>query len=140
MPTAVVDASVAVILAMPDEKSELADEIFEQYARGRLDLAAPSLWPYEIANALSRAVARGRITGSEGDSWLQTLLNMDIEWIGFDQLAPRVWELALTRAVTVYDASYIALAEARECELYTCDAQLARAAEDLVAVHLLRGQ
>ncbi len=80
---------------MPDERAELADEIFEQHARGQLDLAAPSLWPYEIANALSRAVARGRIADSEGDSWLQTLLNMDIEWINFNQLASRAWKFAL---------------------------------------------
>jgi len=139
VPTAVVDASVAVIWAVPDEKSELADAIFEQYSLGQLSFAAPTLWPYEIANALSRAVARGRITTDEGEGGLGMLLRLEVEWTGFEELVTRAWELALARGLTVYDASYIALAEARECDLYTCDARLAQAAGDLVPVHLLGG-
>ena len=124
---------------MPDEGSELVSEVFQRHAAGSLDLAAPTIWAYEVCNALRSAVRGGRLARADGQRYLLTLLDMDIEPIAFEPLATRAWELALTRGLTVYDASYIALAEARECDLYTCDAQLARAAEDLVTVHLLGG-
>ena len=40
-------------------------------------------------------------------------------------LAPRIWELRHT--LTAYDAAYIALSEATNLALVTCDARLSRA-------------
>lgn len=140
MPIAVVDASVAVSWMMPDERSEMADSILSLHERGELDLIAPTLWHYEVANALSRAVVRGRITQAEGHRSLQMLIGMDLQSADFDALAARAWEISVSRPVSLYDAAYVALAETRGCELYTCDTELARVAKDLVAVRLVAAE
>ena len=79
MPTAVVDASVAVSWMIPDERSEVTDGILSRHKEGELELVVPTLWHYEVANALSRAVARGRITQAEGERSLQMLLSMELQ-------------------------------------------------------------
>lgn len=83
---------------------------------------------------------RGRIQSDFGRECIVRLLGMGIRFTAFSDLATRAWELALSHGLTIYDASYIALAEARECELCTCDVQLARAAENLVTIQLLLGK
>ena len=138
MPVAVIDACVAVAYVMLDEQDS-ASQLIGAHEERRLGLIAPTVWEYEVANSLRTATLRGRIQASFARELLAMLLGMGIRFTGFSDLVTRAWELALTRGLTVYDASYIALAEARDCDLYTCDAQLARAAEDLVTVHLLRG-
>ncbi len=136
MPVAVIDACVAMTWVMPDEGGAAAN-VLRAHQERRVGLLAPTIWEYEIANSLKTAVIRGRIESDFGRECLTDLLGMGIHFIAFSDLAPRSWELALTRDLSVYDAAYIALAEERECELYTCDAKLAHAAENLVTVQLL---
>jgi predicted nucleic acid-binding protein len=52
------------------------------------------------------------------------------------QRAARIW--ALRHNFTSYDASYVALAEALDAPLITCDAPLARAAAKFVDVEIVR--
>jgi predicted nucleic acid-binding protein len=135
---AVVDACVALSWVMPDEHGGPEADILLAHQERRLGLLAPSVWEYEVANALRSAVMRGRVAQDFGYESLATLLGMGIAFTGFADLARRAWELALSGALTIYDASYVALAETRRCDLYTCDEQLANAARGLVSVQLLR--
>ncbi|MBU2559444.1 type II toxin-antitoxin system VapC family toxin, partial [archaeon] len=48
----VVDASVVAKWFLEEVHSEMAEAIRKDYADGLLDLAAPSLLPYEVLNAL----------------------------------------------------------------------------------------
>jgi predicted nucleic acid-binding protein len=137
VPVAVVDACVAVAWAMPDEQAGPEAELLRAHQERRIGLLAPSIWEYEVANALRMAVLRGRVTPGFGSGLLAVLLGMGIVVTGFTDLADRVWELSVSRAIAVYDASYIALAETRGCDLYTCDQQLATAAGEFVGVHLI---
>ena len=52
---------------------------------------------------------------------------------GIEPLAERVWELR--HQFTAYDAVYLALAEALEAPLHTCDAKLAAGDAATVIVH-----
>jgi predicted nucleic acid-binding protein len=52
-------------------------------------------------------------------------------------LLERIWELRTN--LTAYDASYVALAEALDCALVTCDARIARAPGLKCAVTVLPG-
>ncbi|MFB3879842.1 MAG: type II toxin-antitoxin system VapC family toxin [Armatimonadota bacterium] len=124
---------------MPDEQ-RVAATVLRDHQDRRIALSAPTIWEYEVANSLRTAALRGRIPEGFGRESLARLLGIGIRIAGFPEYALRAWELAIGLRIAVYDASYVALAEARECDLYTCDAQLARAAEDLVTVHLLGGE
>ena len=140
MRLAVIDASVAAAWVMRDEGHREATALLESYQSEELRFLAPSLWQYEVASALRKAVASGRASPDEGFTSLELLLGVQIEFTPLDQLAPRCWEIALTRGLSIYDASYVALAEARACEFYTRDIRLAKATRDLVPVQLIRGR
>jgi len=65
------------------------------------------------------------IPGSEAQAALEDLLQLDLELHPYAPFAERVWELR--RAVSSYDAWYVALAEAFDLPLATLDEKLARA-------------
>jgi predicted nucleic acid-binding protein len=125
---------------MPDEQGELEAEVLRAHQERRIGLLAPGVWEYEVANALRSAVRRGRVAQDSGYELLTALLGMGIAFTGFADLSRRAWQLALSATLTVYDASYVALAEARQCDLYTCDVELADAAKDVVSVRLIRAE
>jgi len=56
---------------------------------------------------------------------LENLRSLDLERHAHEPLLERVWELR--ENLSAYDAVYVALAEALETVLLTCDAKLARA-------------
>lgn len=89
------------------------------------DLAAPSLLAFEVANILRRFEARGDLDPSAARLALATLRDLPMVEAPFDAVAGRVWELRAN--LTVYDASYVALAEGLDCRLVTLDGRLARA-------------
>lgn len=93
-------------------------------------LVAPSLWQYEIANALKIAVVRRRLNEEEGREALGSLFDLGVSLVDFRHIAVRAWQLAIERGVTVYDASYLALAEQRQCPCYSADRRLVRACAD----------
>lgn len=89
------------------------------------DLAAPALMPFEAANIVRRINAYGGIDASTATQVIDDLRRMAIELVPYDVLAERAWELRAT--LTVYDAGYVALAEALGGPLVTLDRKLANA-------------
>jgi predicted nucleic acid-binding protein len=79
--------------------------------------------PVEVAHALRRLEALGRIPSKTAAAALEAALTLDIELWPFAPFAERVWELR--GAVTAYDAWYVALAETLEIPLATLDRRLA---------------
>ena len=85
-------------------------------------IAAPELMPYETANVLRRHAAAKLITSSDAASAHAELLLLDIELWSYDVLAERAWQLRDN--LTIYDASYVALAELVEAPLVTLDRRI----------------
>jgi len=132
MDPAVIDASFALAWVLPDEQAApLAQRLLSAFDAGEVDLAAPSLWEYEVANALRASVARRRVTQQRASEALRSLLYSGISLHEFGPIADRAWNLALEHDLTVYDAAYLALAEERHCALHTRDRALAEAARKL---------
>jgi len=126
---AVVDASVALAWVIPDEElAPKALRLLLAYHGNQVRLIAPSLWEYEVGNALKVGVTRGRLSPEEGKQALRSLLDLGIALIHFGEIAERAWQLAIEHRLSVYDAAYLALAEHRSCEFYTGDKRLAKAA------------
>jgi predicted nucleic acid-binding protein len=89
-------------------------------------LHLPEIAYYETANVIRRAELHRVVSRSTAAQALADLLSLETDVYGFHDVIERVWELR--RNVTVYDAAYIALAEALECTLVTFDEGLADAA------------
>jgi predicted nucleic acid-binding protein len=87
-------------------------------------LAAPSLAPFEAANILRRQAAAGAIDHTQAALVHADLLALPIELWSYAPLAERAWELR--QSGTIYDASYLALAEILAAAVVTLDSRLAR--------------
>jgi len=120
----IVDASVVVKWFVEEEYSREARLVRDAYANGLIDIAAPSLLPYEVLNALKYSGAFGEEELKEVAKTLEdfqlTLYNLE------GKLAEKSVELAMRKGITIYDASYVALAQILNTELYTADEKLIR--------------
>jgi predicted nucleic acid-binding protein len=118
----IIDASILLCALFPDEAQRQAQRLVRDHAAGRLQLKAPSLLPYEIANAVWLAERRGRIDHSQADQILETVDGLDIKIleVGWVELMP----FARQYQRTAYDAAYLALAHAQQQQLITADLRL----------------
>jgi predicted nucleic acid-binding protein len=79
----------------------------------------------EIAQALRRLVRLGELAADRAADALADLADLDLHRHGHLDLLTRAWKLR--EQITAYDAMYIALAEALDARVITCDAALSRA-------------
>ena len=118
----IVDASVILRAFFPDEQQAQAQALVRDHISGHIELAAPTLLSYELANGVWQAERRGRISAEEGAAILTAFEDLGIA------LQPVAWPdvLALARQFdrTAYDAAYLALAQALGQELITGDRRL----------------
>ena len=101
-----------------------------------LALHAPHLVDVEVAQALRRYVREGDLDASAAQTALDDLRSLDLRRHAHEPLLGRVW--ALRENLTAYDAVYVALAEALDAVLLTCDGRLTRAPGAARRVELVR--
>jgi predicted nucleic acid-binding protein len=89
------------------------------------DLHAPHLIDIEILQALRRLVRGGKLSAERAEDVRTDVAALAITRYGHEPLADRVW--ALRENLTAYDAVFVALSEALEVPLVTCDARVASA-------------
>jgi predicted nucleic acid-binding protein len=89
------------------------------------DLHAPHLIDIEILQALRGLVRGGKLSLDRADDVRTDVADLTITRYGHEPLADRVW--ALRDNLTAYDAVFVALSEALEVPLITCDTRLAAA-------------
>jgi predicted nucleic acid-binding protein len=99
--------------------------IEDRLLSGGDSLHAPHLLDVEVAQVLRRYAAAGNVTSERGRQALADFGDFAIHRYPHDVLLPRIWELR--HNVTAYDAAYLALAEALDAPLVTCDGRLASA-------------
>ncbi len=99
-------------------------------------LVAPHLIDLEVTSAWRRLAAAGDLDERRAQLALDDLRALRLERVSHTPLLPRCWELRDN--LTVYDAAYVALAEALEATLLTGDRRLARAAGTRCEMELLR--
>ena len=86
---------------------------------------APHLLDVEVAQVIRRYRLAGEIDDSRANQMILDLSDLPIIRHGHTLLLPRIWQLRGN--LTSYDAFYIALAEALDAPLFTCDDRLAAA-------------
>lgn len=88
-------------------------------------VAAPELAMLETANILRRQQLAGRLDTIQASNAHDALLALPLQLWPYTVLARRSWQLRST--LTIYDASYVALAERLGAAVVTLDARLSRA-------------
>ena len=127
----VVDASVVVVALADDARDG-------DSARARLRgerLSAPELLDLEVTSVLRRHVLRGAIGARRAALALDDLATLPLERAPHRPLISRCWQLRDN--VTIYDAAYVALAEALGVTLLTGDKRLANAGGPKCRIELL---
>lgn len=138
MPSLLVpDASVIVKWTLPggaEPAAERALGVLAEWQAGEVDLVAPSLWRYEVANVLARKAPRNAANLLEG------LLALDLPTVDLDiNLLGAALDIALRFAGTsVYDAAYHALALGVGGTFLTADEAYFRRTRRLGGIQLLR--
>jgi predicted nucleic acid-binding protein len=97
-------------------------------------LAAPEILGAEVTSALRRAERAGLVDQLAATLALRDLLDLPVRPFPFEPFALRVWDLRMN--FTVYDAWYVALAEALDAPLVTLDERMARAVAQHTEVDL----
>ncbi len=118
----VIDASLAVMWASPEELTEEALTLATQWAQASVRFLAPCLLVAEVTNALYRRTLRKELDLSTAQAALNVILAFSIELLEEPGLPARAMALAAElRQPTTYDCHYLALAEKYRCELWTGD-------------------
>jgi predicted nucleic acid-binding protein len=115
----VLDASVVVELLT---NGMLASSIRYELARHEESFLVPHLIDVEVMSAIRRLAAGQRMDPHRSRQFLDGLAALPAERYSHTPLLERIWELR--HNFTAYDATYIALAEATDSVLCTCDEKL----------------
>jgi predicted nucleic acid-binding protein len=134
----VIDSNLLIVLVTGDPRGEQVSAQFSNWLEQNIPLHAPDLVPYEVANALTRAIVAQAFNQQVlSDAW--TLISsLPIHYHSCPQ-GTRIVEIALSLGrQSAYDAAFLALAEDLDAELWTLDGPLYRNAVNRgFRVHLL---
>jgi predicted nucleic acid-binding protein len=134
----VLDASIALAWALPDEASDQADRFLSRVTAKDV-LWVPSLWWYEVANALVVAERRKRLTEADGIHLidLYRALPIKTDMVSGTAVIEQLRTLARQYNLTAYDVAYLELALRKGLGLATADLNL-QSASKKAGVRILR--
>ena len=120
----IIDASVITKWFIDETDSDKAEKIKEQFINEKINIIVPSLLNYEVLNALkySKLFRLDELN----------LVGESIENYGFnvilikDDVREKMVEIAVNHDISIYDASYIALAEKFNTQLITADEKISK--------------
>ncbi len=133
----VLDASLALSWALPDEASAYSDAVLNEVAAS--GALVPGLWAHEMTNGLLMAQRRGRISTAQRMAFVEQLLQLSIEVEHPNVRAVMDGHAALAEryGLTAYDAAYLDLALRRGLSLATQDKAM-KAAANKAGVRIAR--
>jgi len=131
----VVDASVGVKWFIEEDYSDNADKLLEDFANGRVELKAPKSFMQEFCNAIRKYVIRGLLDKKLAKDYINEMSKIPIDYIEIDwNITKKAYEKALELSITVYDATYIVIADMLGAVMVTADSRLYRQLKDHVKV------
>lgn len=125
----VVDANVVIKRVVPEPLSDKAQALFSQWEQTALSVIAPAFFLAEVDSILrQKVVAKKELTRAQAELAWEQLQAFPVELIDVLPQRKRAWEISIElQHAHVYDAVYLALAEARGCEFWTADERLVNA-------------
>ena len=118
----VIDASALLELLL---QTSLGTRVEARLFRDDDELHAPHLLDVEILQGLRRLVRTGEVSAGRADEAIADLTDLVLHRHAHLELLDRAWRLRGN--ITAYDGMYVALAEAIEAPVVTCDRPLAKA-------------
>jgi predicted nucleic acid-binding protein len=118
----VLDASALLEFLL---QTPLGTRVEAHLFRGDHELHAPHLVDVEVPQGLRRLVRAGEVSPDRAADALTDLAALDLHRHAHLDLLTRAWKLR--ENITAYDAMYVALAEALDAPMVTCDTPLAQA-------------
>lgn len=123
---AVVDASVAVKLFVPEALSAEAQAVFARFAaENGAELIVPDFFFIECANVFWKWVQRSAYPAKVAREHLYDLTGLGLTALPAQVLAEDALDIALKHRTTAYDACYVAAASQLRLPLITADEKLA---------------
>jgi predicted nucleic acid-binding protein len=126
----VIDASITLAWCFGDEADPYAERILDELRRGEREATVPAIWPSEVSNGLLVAERKGRTRAAETTRLVAILaeLPVSVESTGVGFVGRIALPLAREHGLTVYDATYLELAERLGLPLASLDSELVAAA------------
>ena len=127
-----VDASLAVKVVVAEPDSAKADALFDEWADAGKQLIAPAFFAVETDSILRQKMTlRKELTAEQAEAAFARLQTLPIQQVAVPGQRQRAWEIATDFGfATVYDATYLALAELQGCEFWTADERLFNQVKD----------
>ena len=117
----VVDASALLeFLLRTAVGAKVETRLFKKFE----EFHAPHLVDVEVAQGLRRLVRLREVSAVRAEEALADLVDFDLHRHAHVNLLDRAW--TLPDNITAYDAMYIALAEALDAPIVTCDVRLSK--------------
>ncbi len=130
----VIDASVLAVALLDDGPD---GDLVRHRLRGE-QLAAPALIDLEVASVWRGLARGGHLDARRVGQALNDLQELPIQRVEHTPLLTRCWELRDN--LTIYDAAYVALAEALQAPLLTGDRRLPRATGPRCSIEVMKTQ
>jgi len=122
MKSAVLDASVILKWYLFDETyGQKALDLLHKFITRELNILSPSLLEYEVINGLIIAQKRGRIKEEKILTAIEGFFDLQIDLRDLSHFYQRSLYYCKVYNQSLYDASYLALAETEEIPLITAD-------------------
>ncbi len=123
------DASFMASMVLAEPTSQIARSLWEQWKVQGLQMHAPSLLLLEVGTSIRKHAVRGLISEASAARSLAAF-NSLVQYISLaplSELLTGAWDIATKyRLLNLYDASYLALAEAVDGEVWTIDVRMRR--------------
>ena len=128
----VLDASALLEFLL---QTSLGTRVEARLFRNRDEFHSPHLVDVEVTQGLRRLVRSGEVSPVRAAEAIADLTDFDLHRHPHLDLLARAWRLR--ENVTAYDAMYVALAEALDAPIVTCDAPLAKVPGHRAQVELI---
>lgn len=128
----VVDASALLEFLL---QTPLGTRVEARLFRDQSEVHAPHLLDVEVVQGLRRLVRTDEVSAGRAAEALVDLTELDLHRHPHLDLVGRAWKLRDN--ISAYDSMYVALAEAIDAPIVTCDAPLARAPGHRAKIELI---
>lgn len=124
----VLDASYTLMWCFPDRASDATDATLRRMESGEDNAIVPSIWQFEVSNALGKAVVKKKVTLERALEIWDEVTALPIRQVAAGNI-PQLLELAVKNNLAIYDTCYLQVALMLNLPLATNDRKLKEAAE-----------